>query len=108
MTTTDLLPAEPFHLSTGGHGSVFEGEACFNELGAAAAAAVADRGWKVSSAVYSAVREKMRELVKPQTEALLPSALELLDRMLPETPLMVPVVSHAEVICAAPDLAVAA
>jgi hypothetical protein len=78
------------------------------DVAAAADAAVAvggSRYWAIREAVYKAVYAKVAEVVRPQSDGLLKSALELLDRMLPESPIKIPVVEHADVICAAPALA---
>jgi hypothetical protein len=58
--------------------------------------------WRVRDAVYNAVYPKLREAIAPQFDELLASGLELLDRMLPENPVMEPVVDYADIVCAAP------
>lgn len=77
---------------------------------AVAAVAAADAAGDVSGGgywkVYGAVKAKVREIIQPKVhelvEPLFPSALELLDRMLPESPvtelLAVPL-QDAQVIC---------
>jgi hypothetical protein len=53
----------------------------------AAADAVADseRWWAIRGAVYTAIRPKVEEITRPVNEALFPSALELLDRLIDPT-----------------------
>jgi hypothetical protein len=70
----------------------------------AGAAAVHCPRWSaIRGAVYEAVREKVEEIARPQSDELLKGALDLFDRMLPDGPLVAPVVEHAEAICAAPE-----
>jgi hypothetical protein len=80
---------------------------------AAAAAAVeavvaveapySERYWRIRQAVYPVVRKKVDEILAPTQ--LLPSALELLDRMLPPEPLQAPAIPNAEILFAAPEKA---
>jgi hypothetical protein len=53
--------------------------------------------------VYPVVRKKVDEILAPTQ--LLPSALELLDRMLPPEPLQAPAIPNAEILFAAPEKA---
>jgi hypothetical protein len=59
--------------------------------------------WKMREAVYVAVYAKFKEEIAPQFDDLLLSALDLMDRMLPESPIKLPVIEHADVVCAAPE-----
>ena len=54
-------------------------------------------------AVYAVVYDKVKEELAPQFDDLLKSALDLMDRMLPESPIRLPVIEHADVVCAAPE-----
>ena len=69
----------------------------------AVADAAAKSYWAIRDAVYGAVRKaakaKAQEFVREANADLLPSALDLLDRMLPPEPLCAPKVPNAEVIC---------
>ena len=62
-----------------------------------------ERYWRIRQAVYPVVRKKVDEILAPTQ--LLPSALELLDRMLPPEPLQAPAIPNAEILFAAPEKA---
>jgi hypothetical protein len=70
---------------------------------AAVAAPYSERRWQIRDAVYPAVRAKVREILAPTLDELLPSALDLLDRMLPPEPLQAPAIPNAEILFAAPE-----
>ena len=59
-------------------------------------------------AVYRAIREKVAEHLKPSDE-LLASALELMDRMLPESPIQAPVIDMelARIVTSPPEVVAA-
>ncbi|HWF25217.1 MAG TPA: hypothetical protein VG275_07210 [Solirubrobacteraceae bacterium] len=75
------------------------------EAVAAEAVPYSERWWQIRDAVYLAVRAKVREILAPTLDELLPSALDLLDRMLPPEPLQAPAIPNAEILFAAPGKA---
>ena len=72
-------------------------------VGVAVEAPYSERYWRIRQAVYPVVRKKVDEILAPTQ--LLPSALELLDRMLPPEPLQAPAIPNAEILFAAPEKA---
>ena len=78
-------------------------DAVANVVAVVAGVALAARR-NVYGAVYDAVYAKMRERFqsKPLAPGLLESALELMDRMLPDAPIRPAAIEHASAICAAP------
>jgi hypothetical protein len=63
--------------------------------------------WAVREALQEKVAEKLNEIMDPVSWDVLGSALDLMDRMLPASPLQAPVIDYAEIVCAAPESAAA-
>lgn len=70
-------------------------------VGVAADASPAARSDAIYDAVYKGVREKLGPMYAELSERLLSEGLDLLDRMLPASPIMSPVIDYADIVCAA-------
>jgi hypothetical protein len=73
---------------------------------AEAVVSYSDAWWKmrdrIYKAIYPTVKAKVDEVLGSRADELLPSALDLLDRMLPAVPLQAPAIPNAEALFAAP------